>query len=122
MANDTISIRSATASDLDTVTAIGLAALPEDPVWPYRYPFATQFPEDHHKYSKIRYSEYLANMEVGAYAVVLAETSSIEDPDVKVAVAMSIWQLPGTHGADPNGPTEIRKGPWAVPFQQCILT
>ena len=109
MAN-TISIRSATASDLDTITAIGLAALPDDPVWPYRYPFAAQFPEDHYKYSRIRYSEYLANVEVGAYAVMFAEAPSNEDPDVKVVVAMSIWQLPGTHGVDPNGPTEIQKG------------
>lgn len=110
MANSTISVRSATLNDLDTMTAIGLAALPDDPVWPYRYPFAAQFPEDHYKYSRIRYSEYLANVEAGAYAVMLAEAPSNENPDVKEIVAMSMWQLPGSHGTDPNGPTEVQKG------------
>jgi len=105
-----ITIRTATTADLDSITDLALDALPHDPAWPYRYAKAAEFPEEHYKYSRLRYSEYLANIEIGAYAIMLAESPSNEDPDVTKVVAMSIWQLPGTFGMDPNGPTEIQRG------------
>lgn len=43
----------------------------------------------------------------------LVESPSNEDPGVTKVVAMSIWQLPGTFGMDPNAPREIQKGSWA---------
>lgn len=108
MAN--ISIREAQPSDLDALTAIRLSSVRNDPGSPYRYPYAQQFPDDHYHYTRVQFSEYLANVDVGAYAVMLAECPSNENPAIKEAVAMSVWMLPGTHGADPNGPTDVQKG------------
>jgi hypothetical protein len=66
-------LRHATASDLDVITALGLAALPEDPIWSYRSPLAKQYPDEHYEYSRVRFSEYLDNVEAGVYAAVLIE-------------------------------------------------
>jgi hypothetical protein len=99
-----ISIREAQSSDLDALTAIPSAG-PS-----YRYPYADQFPEDHHHYTRLQFSEILANAEVGAYAVMLAECPSIENPAIKEAAAMSVWMLPGTHDAGSDGPSDVQKG------------
>jgi GNAT superfamily N-acetyltransferase len=95
-------LRHGTASDLDSMTTLGLAALPDDPIWPYRFPLAKQYPDEHYKYSRIRFSEYLDNVEAGIYAAVLIETPSMEDPSVTAMVAMSLWVLPGHHTHDAN--------------------
>lgn len=97
-------LRHATLSDLDAITALGLSALPDDPTWPYRFPKAKQFPEDHYRFSRIRYSEYLENAEAGAYAAVLIEAPSKEDPFVTRLIAMSFWALPNHHVNDPSRP------------------
>jgi hypothetical protein len=108
MAN--ISIRNAQLSDLDALTAIRLSSFKSSPTSSYGYPYAQQFPDDHYYYTRLQFSEYLANVEVGAHVVMLAECPSNENPAIKEAVAMSVWMMPGTHGADPNGPTDIQKG------------
>ena len=89
-----MSIRPATESDLDAITWISIAALPADPVCPYRFPYMRDYPEDHAKYTRIRYEEYMA---AGSNAIMVFEAPSLEDPQVTKPVAFSIWQLPGTH-------------------------
>ena len=101
--NNMITIRPADADDLDAMTSIGLAAFPMDPQWPYRFPSAQAFPDDHYKYSRIRLSEYLDNTVSGACTVMLAEAPSNEDPAVRKVVAMSMWQMPGTHLKEREG-------------------
>jgi hypothetical protein len=108
MAN--ISIREALPSDLDALTAIRLSSLRNNSGPPYLHPYAQQFPDDHYHYTRVQFSDYLANVEVGAYAVMLAECPSKENPAIKEAIAMSVWMLPGTHGADPKEPTDVQKG------------
>lgn len=88
-----MSIRSATESDLNSITWISVAALPADPVCPYRFPYRHEYPEDHIKYTRIRYREYMA---AGDSAIMVFECPSLEDPTVNKAVAFSIWQLPET--------------------------
>jgi hypothetical protein len=105
-----ISIRDALPSDLDALTAIRLSSSQDTAASSYGYPYAQQFPDDHYHYTRLQFSEYLANVEVGAYAVMLAECPSKENPAIKEAVGMSVWMLPGTHGADPNGPSDVQKG------------
>jgi hypothetical protein len=105
-----ISIREAQYSDIDALTAIRLSSSQNSPTESYGYPYAQQFPDDHHYFTRLQFSDYLANVEVGAYAVMLAECSSHENPAIKEAVAMSVWMLPGSQGADLKGPTDIQKG------------
>lgn len=84
-------IRLATKSDLDTITSIAVAALPADPVCPYRFPYMSQYPEDHAKFARIRYGEYMADRD---NVVMVYECPSIEDISVSKPVAFSIWHLP----------------------------
>ena len=67
LVNSALRLRPATSADLDEITALGLASLHDDPVWPYRFSGATAHPDDHYKYSRIRFSEYLDNVEAGVY-------------------------------------------------------
>jgi len=87
-------IRPATESDLDAITWISVAALPADPICPYRFPYMRAYPEDHAKFTRIRYGEYMA---AGDSAIMVFESPSIEDPGINKPVAFSIWQLPGKH-------------------------
>lgn len=95
-------LRPATYSDLDAITDLGLAALPDDPIWPYRFPKAKLHPEDHYKFSRLRFSEYLSNVEIGVYAVMVVEASSDDDPSSPKIIAMSMWALPGSHLPNPD--------------------
>ena len=48
----------------------------------------------------MRYSECLINIQAGTYAVMLAESPTNEDVNIKVITAMSLRQLPSTHRMD----------------------
>src|SRR3954452_13696313 len=89
-----LQIRPALASDLDALTWIGLAAFPFEPQWPYRYPFAADFPEDHEKFTWIRYSEWLDAASTPDCIIMVAESPSLEDQNVTKVVGLSIWRIP----------------------------
>jgi hypothetical protein len=95
-----MSVRPATKADLDQITALGLAALPDDPIWPYRFPGAKAHADHHYKYSRIRFSEYLDNVDAGVYSVMVVEAPSIEDPQQLKIISMSMWALPGWHSPE----------------------
>ena len=97
LVNSALRLRPATSADLDEITALGLASLHDDPVWPYRFSGATAHPDDHYKYSRIRFSEYLDNVEAGVYQSMVVEvpaTESAADPAVPTIIAFSMWSLP----------------------------
>ena len=89
-------LRPATSADLDKITALGLASLPDDPVWPYRFPGASAYPDDHYKYSRIRFSEYLDSVDAGVYQSMVVELSARESEGrgVPKIIAFSMWSLP----------------------------
>ncbi|KAK5635989.1 hypothetical protein RRF57_011701 [Xylaria bambusicola] len=90
-------VRTATLADLDEITALGVVALQDDPVWPYRFPNAAEYRDDHVKYSRIRFLAYLENAENGGYTVMVVEAPSKENACVKKIIAMSVWVSPGYH-------------------------
>ncbi|KAI1326692.1 hypothetical protein F5Y16DRAFT_400192 [Xylariaceae sp. FL0255] len=119
-----MTLREANLNDLDQITSLGLAALHDDPIWPYRFPRAGEYPGDHFKYSRLRFSEYLENAKQGVYAVMVIEALSEKDSIEKEIIAMSFWALPGYHlpktvkspsdhperrDADPTRMAEFRK-------------
>lgn len=89
-----ITVRFAQASDIEALTQIGIAAFPFEPQWPYRYPHRKQYPEEHYKHTKIRYTEWLAAATAKQCMIMVAEAPSIEDLAVRKVVALSIWRLP----------------------------
>jgi hypothetical protein len=87
----------ATSSDLDSITDLGLASLPDDPIWPYRFPNAKKYANEHYKYSRMRFAEYLGSEKDSLFAIMLAELHDEKPEWLPKVVAMAIWQLPGTH-------------------------
>jgi len=90
-------LRRALVSDIEAISNIALGSLPLDPQWPYRFPLASVYPEDHKKFTRMRYTEYFANQVQGVSYIMLAELPSNEDPSIKKPIAFAIWQLPGSH-------------------------
>ena len=90
-----MTVRPATLADLDEITALGIVAMHDDPVWPYRFPKAGEYRDDHFKYSRLRFWTYLESPENGGYAVMLVEAPSKEHAYMKKIIAMSVWILPG---------------------------
>ncbi|KAK3384585.1 hypothetical protein B0T24DRAFT_589129 [Lasiosphaeria ovina] len=74
-------IRRAVASDIDALAWIAVNAFPHDPQWIYRYPHAREFPQDHRKYTKLRYGEWLAANDGPRCVIMVAECPSLEDPE-----------------------------------------
>ena len=89
-----ITIRQATDSDLDALSWIGISAFPHEPQWPYRYPYAAQFPRDHLMFTRIRYSEWIEASNTGDCVIMVAEVPSMEDESQSRVVSMSIWRIP----------------------------
>jgi hypothetical protein len=90
-------LRRAIKSDVEAISRIALASMALDPQWPYRFPLASVYPEDHKKFTRMRYTEYLSNQDIGAFDIMLAELPSNEDPSTTIPIAFAIWQLPGSH-------------------------
>jgi len=89
-----ISIRKATDSDLEALTWIGISAFPHEPQWPYRYPNATEYPEEHIRYTRMRYSEWLLSSAAGHCVIMVAEVPSRDDETQPMVISMSIWRIP----------------------------
>ncbi|KAJ8121014.1 hypothetical protein O1611_g10213 [Lasiodiplodia mahajangana] len=102
-------MRAASLADLDEITSLGIASLHDDPIWPYRFPKAKQYHDDHIKYSRIRFSEYLENAESGVYAAMVVEAPSKEDASKKKIIAMSMWCLPGYHLPKSDASVQVKK-------------
>ena len=93
-------IRRAVAADVDALTWIAIHAFPHDPQWIYRYPHAQEYPEDHQKYTKLRYREWLAANDGPHCIIMVAECPILEDPRVNKVAALSIWRIPNRRGGD----------------------
>jgi hypothetical protein len=86
-----MSLRLATASDVDVITDISVAALADDSSHNYRYPYRKEYYEDYVEYNRARFVETLANPD---FITMLYECPSNEDPAIVKPVALAIWQLP----------------------------
>lgn len=89
-----LSARSAKATDLDALALIALAAFPLEPQWPYRYYYATEFPEDHIKFTGLRYREWLQEASIPDCTIVVVESPSLEDANITKVAGFSIWRMP----------------------------
>jgi GNAT superfamily N-acetyltransferase len=93
--NMNITIRPAGKDDLDDIVQIVVKAFPHDDQFAYRYPYRKQRPEDHLKYSKMFYAEYLETTFTGQNSIMVAEAPDVNDPTTTKVIAMSIWDNPG---------------------------
>ncbi|KAF1986480.1 acyl-CoA N-acyltransferase [Aulographum hederae CBS 113979] len=88
----TVTVRKASVEDLDAILDIGLAALPHDPQWHYRFPYRHEFPEDTRDFTRARYKEFLEDGEK-QWCVMVAESADAQHPRGAKPVAFAIWEI-----------------------------
>jgi hypothetical protein len=84
-----LTVRRASIADLEVMLNIGLAAMPMDPQWDWRFPYRLQFPEDTCHFTRQKYREFLED-KTGRWQVIVAEIASENDVS-PVTIAMAIW-------------------------------
>jgi hypothetical protein len=53
-------IRVATLDDLDTIVNVVLVTMPHDSQWNYRFVHKYEFPDDHYKYTRLLYENFIS--------------------------------------------------------------
>ena len=101
-----VSIRRASLADLDAMLDIGLAAMPLDPQWNWRFPHRLDFPEDHRKYTQSIYRDFLENKS-GNWVVVLAEIAVQDNPGSVSPAAFAVWNLASLGSSKQYGECKI---------------
>ncbi len=100
-------IRSASLVDLDSMVEIGLAAMPLDPQWHYRFPYRHEYPEETRKFTRLRYKTFLEN-ENSQWQVMLAEALDVERLNRSKPVAFAIWEtLNSVQGGNREAQSEV---------------
>ncbi|KAM0424266.1 hypothetical protein ACHAPT_010411 [Fusarium lateritium] len=101
---DGISIRPVTADDLDAVVEIVIKAFPYDEQFAYRYPYREKYPEDHYKYTRLYYAEYLNTTFAGQNTIMVATAPDLHNPRETKVIALSVWDNPGDRAPNPDIP------------------
>ncbi|KAF5575367.1 gnat family protein [Fusarium subglutinans] len=101
---DDILIRPVTADDLDAIVEIVIKAFPFDEQFAYRYPYRKQYPEEHYKYTRLYYAEYLNTTLAGQNTIMLATAPDLKNPKETKVISLSIWDNPGNRAPDPDIP------------------
>ena len=91
-------------ADIDAIVDIVIQAFEYDDQWRWRYPYRKEYPEDHYKFTRIYYADYLEMTFAGHNTIMLAETPSDEDPSLLKVISVSIWDNYGSAPPDPNLP------------------
>jgi hypothetical protein len=84
-----MNIRQATMEDLDVITQLDVDAFLDDPLWVYRYPKQSEFPEETYQFTR----EYIKSILLAPekFTVILACTANTEDSSTSTPIALSIW-------------------------------
>ncbi|RYP73977.1 hypothetical protein DL771_003288 [Monosporascus sp. 5C6A] len=85
--HERLTLRRATLGDLDDVLTVALEGLSGDPKFDYRFPYREEYPEDHRKWLRQEYKEFLEQPE--KYALMIMTASDNDDKPVSFA----IWDI-----------------------------
>jgi hypothetical protein len=66
-----MTVRLGTRDDLDSLVDLGLAAMPMDPQWDYRYPHRLEYPDEHRICTRERWERFFRPDPSGGRWVVL---------------------------------------------------
>ena len=84
--------RPATKDDLDDLTRIHIEGFTEEPQIHYRYPFRHQYPEDHWKWTRKEYENYLEQPQ--KYVVYVAEALRYVHGSIAVnPIGHAVWNV-----------------------------
>jgi hypothetical protein len=85
-------LRTATKDDLDAITWIHIEGFTEEPRVHYCYPFRHQYPEDHWKWTRKEYENYLEQPQ--KYVVYVLEAPSEADGNIVYKpVGHAVWNI-----------------------------
>ncbi|KAF8852528.1 hypothetical protein BDZ45DRAFT_678317 [Acephala macrosclerotiorum] len=102
LAQRDFTLRTATKEDLDNITRIHIEGFTEEPQVHYCYPLRHRYPEDHWKWIRKEYENYLEQPQ--KYAVHVLETPSEVDGSIVKPVGHAVWNvavLTAAVGMDP---------------------
>ncbi|KAH6722679.1 hypothetical protein BKA61DRAFT_651148 [Leptodontidium sp. MPI-SDFR-AT-0119] len=98
-------LRPATKDDLDEITRVHIAGFTEEPQVNYCYPFRHQYPQDHWKWTRHEYEQYLEQPK--KYLVYVLDAPVENDGYVVVKpVALAVWNLAVLTAAKAPDPAE----------------
>ena len=86
------SIRATTLDDLNGIVDVVLVAMPHDPQWDYRFLHKHEFPEDHYKYTRLLFEQFISPANDDWY-VMLAESSTFDTSGPGKIVAFAVWDV-----------------------------
>ncbi|EUC40781.1 hypothetical protein COCMIDRAFT_40950 [Bipolaris oryzae ATCC 44560] len=109
--------RAATPHDVDSIVSVVLKAMPFDPQFDYRFVYKKQFPEDHYKYTRILYEEFISPIN-DDWLVMVAEVPASPASKPATIVGFAVWDVSYInkakygHSYEPQNPTlaVARKG------------
>jgi ribosomal protein S18 acetylase RimI-like enzyme len=75
--------------DVDELVDVVLVTMPDDPQWPYRFPYRHQYPEDHRSFTRMLYTKFIVPTNDDWVVMIVEEqTPGSSKP---VIVAFSVW-------------------------------
>lgn len=91
-------LRDATLNDLEALTRIAIAVLPQEPQELYQYPGTNKDPEEVYEYTKQEMKRFIQDRyDQWEYKVMLCER---ESGDGKEIIAFSVWEISALKGRE----------------------
>ncbi|KAI4944790.1 hypothetical protein J4E91_008477 [Alternaria rosae] len=84
--------RTATPHDVDSIVSVVLEAMPFDPQFDYRFVYKKQFPEDHYKYTRMLYEEFISPTN-DDWFVMVAEVPGSPVSEPATTVGFAVWDV-----------------------------
>ncbi|KAH6952393.1 hypothetical protein BKA56DRAFT_605522 [Ilyonectria sp. MPI-CAGE-AT-0026] len=81
--------RKAVLSDLERIVNFVLETMVEDPAWPYRFKYRTEFPDDHRKYTEMIWRNFLDDDYKDWIVRIMEEV----DNGKHTILAVSVWNI-----------------------------
>lgn len=78
------------------MTAIAIAAFPDDPQELYRFPHRKEYPEEYTHHVRLGLDEYFNRTAAGANTMVCVEAPDKDDGNYTKVIAFGVWDNPGT--------------------------
>lgn len=120
-----MTVRLGTRDDLDSLVDLGLAAMPMDPQWDYRYPHRLEYPDEHRICTRERWERFFRPDPSGGRWVVLFIDYSNDSSHSTKPISFSVWHFPSQtqqqHGQQSDEVQE-QSGVYQLPLYVILFT
>lgn len=91
--NGFFALRPATEADLNDITRIHIEGFTEEPQVHYCYPLRKEYPEDHWKWTRHEYENYLKQPSKYVVHVLVSTTTETDEGTVMEIAGVSVWNM-----------------------------